>query len=256
MKKTEFDINGKVALVTGASSGIGSHFSKVLAERGAKVIVAARRIDRLDALVDDIKKEGGEALAVQMDVLNAESVSTAFDNAESFYGPVTIVSNNAGVTDSRPALEIDEASWDFVLDTNLKGTWLVANEAGRRMVANNIGGSIVNTGSIAGLRVAISMSSYCTSKAAVVQLTKALALEWARKNIRVNALCPGYFKTEMNEKYLTSEHGLQFINNSPAQRTGRMDELTAPFLLLASDAGSFVNGVALPVDGGLSIANL
>lgn len=256
MNQTEFDMSGKVALVTGASSGFGAHFSKILAKRGAKVVVVARRIDRLKTIVKDINNDGGVGLALQMDVLNAGDVSHVFDQAESAFGPVTVVSNNAGVSDSKLALNIDEASWDYVLDTNLKGTWLVAKEAGSRMMANGVGGSIVNTASIAGLRVSKSMASYCTSKAGVIQLTKSLALEWANKNIRVNALCPGYFKTELNEKYLESEHGRKFIHNSPSERIGIMDEISAPFLLLASDAGSFINGVSLPVDGAHSIGNL
>lgn len=256
MTKTEFDLQGKVALVTGASSGFGAHFAKILAERGAKVVVAARRLERLEALVTKIKASGGEAIAVVMDVTSAESVRLAFDQAEAAFGTVTVVSNNAGVADSNMALDIDEASWDFVLDTNLKGAWLVAKEAGSRMIAAGVSGSIVNTASILGLRVAISQSSYAVSKAAVVQMTKALAIEWARKNIRVNALCPGYFVTEINEDYFKTEHAKKYIAGTPTQRTGEMHEITAPFLLLASDAGSFINGVALPVDGAHSTSSL
>ncbi len=162
----------------------------------------------------------------------------------------------AGVTVSKLAVDIDESNWDFVLDTNLKGAWLVALEAGKRMIAAGQPGSIVNTASLLGLRVAISQSAYATSKAAVIQLTKSLALEWCRKGIRVNALCPGYFVTEMNREYFASEKGQAYIAGMPARRTGNLDELTGPFMLLASDAGSFINGVALPVDGGHSIGNM
>ena len=151
---------------------------------------------------------------------------------------------------------MDEQGWDFVMDTNLKGVWLVAQEAAKRMVLAGIGGSIVNTASILGLRVASNLASYTTSKAAVVQLTKTLALEWSRKGVRVNALCPGYFVTEINEAFFNTEQGQQYIQSTPAGRTGEMDDITAPFLLLASDAGKFVNGVALPVDGAHSLGNM
>ena len=256
MNNPYFNLKGKVAMVTGASSGFGAHFAKVLAEQGARVVVAARRIEKLEALAAEIKASGGAALSVAMDVTSRDSVISAFDAAEAAFGLVDIVSNNAGVADSKMALDTDEASWDYVMDTNLKGIFCVAVEAAKRMVAASRSGSIVNTASILGLRVAVSQSSYATSKAAVVQLTKSLALEWAQKNIRVNALCPGYFITEMNRAYLESEHGRNYINKTPAHRTGEMSEISAPFLLLASDAGSFINGVALPVDGGHLTGNM
>jgi len=251
-----FDVTDRVAFVTGASSGFGAHFARLLAGHGAKVVVAARRIDRLTALVDEIKATGGEAMAVALDVTDSDSIKAGFDRANEAFGVVDIVSNNAGVADSKMAVDIDRQSWDFVLDTNLKGAWMVAMEAGRRMINMGKPGSIVNTASILGLRVAVSQSSYATSKAAVIQLSKSLALEWCRKDIRVNALCPGYFITEINQEYFSSEHGKQYIASTPARRTGELDELSAPFMLLASDAGSFVNGVALPVDGAHSIGNM
>jgi NAD(P)-dependent dehydrogenase (short-subunit alcohol dehydrogenase family) len=253
---TEFDMSGKVAMVTGASSGFGVHFAKILAERGAKVVVAARRVERLEALVAEIKASGGEALAVAMDVTNADSIVTGFNQAEAAFGTVTVVSNNAGIADTKSALKTDEVSWDRVMDTNLKGVWIVANEAARRMVAAGVGGSIVNTASIMGLRNAFAQASYCTSKAGVIHMTKGLALEWARKAIRVNALCPGYFFTEINSDYFSESEGQAHMNASTAQRMGEMHEITAPFLLLASDAGAYVNGVALPVDGAHSVGNM
>ena len=256
MSNLIFRLHKKTALVTGASSGFGQHFSKILAAHGANVVVTARRLDRLESLVEEITAGGGNALAVEMDVTNQDSVKAAFDKAEAKFGAVSVVSNNAGVADVKMAMDVDEESWDFVLDTNLKGVWRVATEAARRMVAAEVSGSIVNTASVLGMRVSLGQSSYATSKAAVIQLTKALALEWGRKQIRVNALCPGYFITEINEDYLTSPKGEAYIRSTPAQRTGQMDEITAPFLLLASDAGSFVNGVALPVDGAHSISGL
>lgn len=253
---TEFDMTGKVALVTGASSGFGVHFAKQLASRGAKVVVAARRVDRLHDLVSQIKDSGGEASAVEMDVTSSQSVDTAFDQGESVFGTFTVVANNAGVADLKSALKIDEGSWDTVMDTNLKGVWLVAQQAALRMVAAGLGGSIVNTASILGLRVRFGQSSYSASKAAVVQLTKALSVEWARKGIRVNALCPGYFLTEMTAAAFASPQSQSYLSASPAGRAGDIDEITAPFLLLASNAGSYLHGVALPVDGGQSIGNM
>lgn len=245
-----FDLSGNIALVTGASSGFGAHFARIMAAQGARVVACARRQDRLDELVAEIADADGEATAVAMDVNDEASVRDAFGAAEAAFGTVTVVSNNAGTADARLALNIDQDAWDRVLNTNLRGAWLVAREAGRRMVAAGVGGSIVNTASLLGLRVAIGQSSYAISKAGVVQMTRALALEWAAHGIRVNALCPGYFITDMNREYLESDKGRAYIGRTPARRTGELHELTAPFLLLASEAGSFVNGVALPVDGG------
>lgn len=251
-----FDLTGKVALVTGASSGFGQYFAKVLAANGAKVVLCARRVQRLEELVGEIEGSGGNAIAVGMDATNPNSVASAFQKAEAHFGTVTVVSNNAGVADPKKAIEINESSWDYVLDTNLKGAWLVAHEAGTRMIAAGVGGTIVNTASILGLRVAMNQASYSASKAAVIQLTKALALEWSRKDIRVNALCPGYFVTEMNAAYFQTDQGKHYIHQTPAQRTGELEEITAPFLLLVSSAGSFINGIALPVDGAHSLSNM
>ncbi len=251
-----FDVQGKTALVTGASSGFGAHFSKLLAAHGAKTVLAARRMDRLQDLVQDIRSKGGEAAAVSLDVTSAASVAAAFEAAEATFGPVTIVSNNAGVADSKWAVDIDEASWDFVVDTNLKGAWLVMKEAGTRMISAGTGGSIVNTASILGLRAARAISSYSASKAGVISLTESLALEWSRHGIRVNALCPGYFVTELNAEFFDTEEGQRYLKNTPAGRSGNIEELSAPFMLLASDAGSFINGTFFPVDGAHHIGNM
>jgi NAD(P)-dependent dehydrogenase (short-subunit alcohol dehydrogenase family) len=256
MSDAYFDVSGRVALVTGASSGFGAHFSRLLAQHGARVVVAARRIDRLEKLVAEINDTGGEALAVRLDVTDAASVRNAFDAAENAYGVADIVSNNAGVAVTKKALDFDSDSWDFVMDTNLKGAWQVAREAGTRMISAGKPGSIVNTASILGMRVSIMTSCYSASKAAVISLTQSLALEWSRKNIRVNALCPGYFPTELNADFFETERGREYLRNTPAGRSGNIDELSAPFMLLASDAGSFINGAALPVDGAHSIGNM
>lgn len=253
---TEFDMSGKVAMVTGASSGFGVHFAKILAARGAKVVVAARRLERLDALVAEIKADGGEAMAVAMDVTDSGSINTAFDQAEAAFGTVTMLANNAGVAEVRAALKIDEDSWDRMIDTNLKGVWIAGQQAAKRMIEAGVSGSIVNTASILGLRVSFGQSSYSASKAAVIQLTKSMALEWAGKGVRVNALCPGYFLTEMTAGAFDSPEAQAYLSSSPAGRPGEMDEMTAPFLLLASEAGSYLHGVALPIDGGQSIGRM
>jgi len=253
---TEFDMSGKVAMVTGASSGFGVHFAKIMAARGAKVVVAARRVERLEALVAEIKADGGEALAVAMDVTDSASIVEAFDQAEAVFGTVTVLANNAGIADVRSALKIGEDDWDRMIDTNLKGVWIAGQQAAQRMIAAGVSGSIVNTASILGLRVSYGQSSYSASKAAVIQLTKSMALEWAGKGVRVNAICPGYFLTEMTAEAFDSPEAQAFLNSSPAGRPGDMDEMSGPFLLLASDAGSYLHGVALPIDGGQSIGRM
>ncbi len=251
-----FSLENQTALVAGASSGFGAHFARLLAGQGARVVVAARRLDRLETLVAELEADGAQAAAVELDVTRGESVRAAFDAAEQRFGPVTVVSNNAGVVDSKLAVDIEEDDWDRTLNTNLKGAWQVASEAGKRMIAANASGSIVNTASILGLRPALAQASYATSKAALVHLTRCLALEWARKGIRVNALCPGFFVTDMNKDFLASERGQRYLATTPAQRAGEFDELSAPFLLLATGAGSFITGETLAVDGGHRLSAL
>lgn len=250
------NLAGKVALVTGASSGLGEHFATVLAAEGAKVIVAARRTERLDSLVDQLRSGGAEALAVAMDVTDSESVKQAIDGAEEAFGPITVLVNNAGVADSRLFTKVNEDSWDYVMEANLKGAWRVANAIARRLVERQLQGSIVNIASILGLRQGFGESTYAVSKAGVVQMTKSMALELASKGIRVNALCPGYFKTELNSEFFDSEKGMEFIAKTPSRRLGELHELTGPLLLLCGDQGSFINGVALPVDGGHLVSSL
>lgn len=249
MYESLLSMKGKVALVTGASSGLGAHFAKVLAQAQAQVVVTARRTTKLSQLVADIESHGGKAIAVAMDVTDQASVVSAFDQAEAAFGTVDVLINNAGVADSKGFLKIDEESWDFLMDTNLKGAWRVAREAAQRLVNKGQPGSIVNISSILGLRVGVGHSTYCISKAGVIQMTKAMALELIRKGIRVNAICPGYFETEMNGDYFQTEAGQAYIAGTPARRLGSLNELDAPLLMLSSDAGSFISGVALPVDG-------
>lgn len=251
-----FSLSGQTALVSGASSGFGAHFARLLAAEGAQVVVAARRKQKLDALVDELAGTGARALAVEMDVTDIESVRNAFDAAEKHFGCVTVVSNNAGVVDSKMALAVNEASWDWTIDTNLKGAWAVALEAGRRMIDQEQAGSIVNTASILGLRPALAQTTYATSKAGLIQLTKCLALEWARKQVSVNALCPGFFVTDLNRSYLDSPEGAAYLATTPARRAGTFDEISVPFLLLATAAGQFITGETLAVDGGHTLTAL
>lgn len=250
-----FRLDGCLALVTGASSGLGTHFARLLAQAGARVAVAARRADKLQSVVDAIAQAGGQARALSLDVTDAASVRACFD-ALSDWGAPDIVVNNAGVTVTRPLLDQTEEDFDHVLDTNLKGCWLVATEAARRMVAAGRGGSIVNVASILGERVAGGVAPYAISKAGVVQATKAMALELARHRIRVNALLPGYVVTDLNRDFLTSEAGEKLRSRIPSRRFGEPEDLDGPLLLLASDAGAAMSGAAVAVDGAHLVSSL
>ncbi len=251
-----FALAGKVALVTGASSGLGEHFAHVLARAGAAVVLAARRMDPLARLAAAIEGKGAKALAVAMDVTDRQSIAEAFTAAETVFGPATVVVNNAGLAVAKPALDQAEADWDAVIDTNLKGAWLVAQEAARRLIAAKQGGSIVNVASILSERVAGGVAPYAVSKAGVVQMTKALALEWARHGIRVNALAPGYVETDLNRDFLASDAGQALMKRIPQRRFGRLDDLDGPLLLLASDAARYMTGAVVAVDGGHLVSSL
>jgi NAD(P)-dependent dehydrogenase (short-subunit alcohol dehydrogenase family) len=246
------DLTGKTVLVTGASSGLGLHFSMMLAGHGARVVLGARRIDAIEEAAETICSSGGDARTIALDVTEKASVTQVFEA----FPDVSIVINNAGIAPSTAAVDLDEAEFDRVMDTNLKGVLLVAQAAARRMRDRGAGGSIVNVASIAGLRVAGQLAAYATSKAAVIQLTKALALEWARFGIRVNALCPGYIETPINSEFFATEAGRALIKRIPQRRLGMPEELDGPLLLLASDAGSYITGTALVADGGHLISSL
>lgn len=249
-------LTGRIALVTGASSGLGHHFAKVLSKAGAHVVVAARRRDKLDALVEEIKTEGGEVMAVTMDVTDSASISAAYDLAEQQMGLVDIIVSNAGVADPKFFLDIDEDSWDFMMNTNLKGVFLVSQQGCKRLAKDGKSGCVINTSSVLGFGIQAMQSHYATSKAAVVQMTRAMASELMRYNIRVNSIAPGYFKTEINEDFFNTTRGQAYIKTIPAKRLGNLQELDGPLLLLASEAGSFINGVTLVVDGGHMVKSL
>jgi NAD(P)-dependent dehydrogenase (short-subunit alcohol dehydrogenase family) len=247
-----FDLSGKTALVTGASSGLGAHFAKCLGKAGAAVVLAARRADRLQSLQAELAKDKIAAKAIDLDVTSGESVAKALEAA----GPLDIVVNNAGISIVKSALDMPEEDWDAVVDTNLRGAWLVAQGAARRWVADKRPGSIVNIGSILGLRTIGHVAPYNASKAGLIHLTQVLAMEWARYRIRVNAICPGYIETEMNSDFWKTPGGQKLIDRIPQRRIGQPEHLDGALLLLASEAGDFMTGSVLTVDGGHTVNSL
>ena len=250
-----FRLDGKTVLVTGASSGIGKHCATFLAQSGAKLAIASRRIDKLQSVVEDITQLGGQAKAFELDVTNQKSVMKCFDELIDWSLP-TIVINNAGMSVNRKLLDQTEEDWDQVIDTNLKGCWLVATEAARRLAASNIPGNIINIASILGERIIGGVAPYVISKAGVVQLTKVMALELARHQIRVNALLPGYVITDLNRDFLMSEAGQKILVRIPSRRFNNLEDLNGPLLLLASDASTAMTGATIAVDSGHLINGL
>ena len=251
-----FDLTGKTALVTGASSGLGRSFALTLARYGARVAVAARRVDQLAETVVEIESIGGTGLAVQMDVTDPENIKAGFAMAEAELGTIDIVVANAGVAPRGTTLDMTPTDWASVIDANLNGVFYTVQEAARRMIASGTHGSIINTSSILALRVRPGAPAYVASKAAVVHLTKALALEFADHGIRVNAIAPGYFETDLNRQLLQSEKGRALVAGIPMKRTGAYSELDGALLLLASQAGSFMTGTVIAVDGGHIVNSL
>jgi len=245
-----FSLKGRVALVTGASSGLGTQFARALADNGASVALVARRVDRLTALKEEIEKKGGKAIAVEADVTDRAAMARAFDAAEKAFGTVTILVNNAGIAHGGRAVEMPPEEWRKVLATNLDAVFFWAQEAARRMLAAKQRGSIVNIASVLGLAVAKGAVAYATAKAGVVQVTKALAVELAFKGVRVNAIGPGWFVTEINDEYLLSEKGTEIKREIPMGRFGNEGDLDGALLLLASDAGAYITGATIVVDGG------
>jgi NAD(P)-dependent dehydrogenase (short-subunit alcohol dehydrogenase family) len=245
-----FRLDGRMVLVTGASSGLGRHFARMLAANGAHVALAARRLDKLQEVAAEIHAAGGKAHAVEMDVTRTETIGPAFDAAERALGPIRVLINNAGVPAGTSFVETTDEEWRQILDVNLDGVFRVGREAARRMRAHKQGGSIVNIASIIGLGALRTLTPYMASKAGVIHLTKGMALELARDHIRVNALAPGYISTDFNAEFLASDAGQKLMAKIPIRRFGRPEELDGPLLLLASDAGSLMTGTVVTVDGG------
>lgn len=245
-----FSLKGRVALVTGASSGLGVQFAKALADNGAAVALVARRADRLKKLKDEIEDKGGRAVVIEADVTDRAAMTRAFDAAEKALGTVTILVNNAGIAHGGRAVEMPPEEWRKVLSTNLDAVFFWAQEAARRLLAAKQQGAIVNIASVLGLAVSKGAVAYAAAKAGVVQVTKALAVELAFKGVRVNAIAPGWFVTEMNYDYLSGEAGTAIKREIPMGRFGNPGDLDGALLLLVSDAGSYITGATIVVDGG------
>jgi NAD(P)-dependent dehydrogenase (short-subunit alcohol dehydrogenase family) len=252
------NLKEKIALVTGASSGLGERFARVLAANGALVVLAARRLDRLKEIRAEIDAAGGAADEVQMDVTDLESVAAAVAKVEAENGPIDILVNNAGVSTQQRLTDVTPVDFDYVFNTNVKGAYFAAQEVARRMIGRakqqkNFRGRIVNIASVAGLRVLPQIGLYCMSKAAVVQMTRAQALEWGRYGINVNAICPGYIRTEINDTHWDTEAGQKLIQMLPRKRVGEAADLDGLLLLLVADESQFINGAIVTADDGLSV---
>ena len=249
-QRLSFDLNGRTALVTGASSGLGRHFARTLAAHGATVALAARRVDRLEILANEIRDAGGVAHPVRMDVTDAGSVETGLDSVQKALGVPDILVNNSGIARPATTLEVTEADWAGVVGTNLEGAWRVAQGTARRMVDAERPGAIINVLSVLAFGVARGLGSYAASKAGLLQLTRTMAMELARHRVRVNAIAPGYVLTEMNREFFASDAGRKMTQRIPQRRIGDPSDLDGVLLLLASDASSYMTGSTIVVDGG------
>jgi NAD(P)-dependent dehydrogenase (short-subunit alcohol dehydrogenase family) len=255
------DLSGRVALVTGASSGLGAQFAKVLAAAGAGVVLAARRVERLKTLRAEIEAADGDAHVVGMDVTDIDSIRAAVAHAETETGTIDILVNNSGVSTTQRLTEVTADDYDYVMDTNTRGAFFVAQEVAKRMIARSkgaapgtyIGGRIVNIASMAGLRVLSQIGIYAMSKAAVVHMTRAMALEWGRHGINVNAICPGYIDTEINHHHWQTEAGQKLVQMLPRKRLGKPSDLDSTLLMLCANESHFVNGAVIAADDGFGV---
>jgi NAD(P)-dependent dehydrogenase (short-subunit alcohol dehydrogenase family) len=253
------NLKEKVALVTGASSGLGARFARVLAANGALTVLAARRLERLKDLRAEIEAAGGAAHIVALDVTDQESIAAAIAQIEREVGPIDILVNNSGVSTAQRLTEVTPVDYDFMFDTNVKGAFFVAQAVARQMIARSkqqqgLRGRIVNIASIAGLRVLPDIGVYCMSKAAVIHMTRSQAVEWGRYGINVNAICPGYIRTEMNDAVWDTERGAKLLDRLPRKRVGTAEELDGVLLLLVADESQFINGAIIAADDGMSVA--
>ena len=249
-----FDLKGEVALVTGASSGIGRHLAELLAAAGAKVGLAARRVDLLDEAARDIAAAGGEGLPIVCDVTRSDSIAAAVAKTEAELGPLSILVNNAGVVVSKPLFEHTEADWDYVVDTNLKGAWLAAREFAHHLVGLKRPGRIINISSVLGFRTIGRVPAYCAAKAGLSHLTQVLAMELARHGILINTIAPGYVETDFNRAFFQTELGRALLSRIPLKRLGQTEDLDGALLFLASPASAYVTGAVISVDGGHGVA--
>ncbi|MBT5495105.1 MAG: glucose 1-dehydrogenase [Alphaproteobacteria bacterium] len=246
-------LEGKVALITGASAGLGKHFASVIAEAGAQVVIAARRLNKLEETAQPIIDAGGQVHCVTLDVMESDQIPAVFDAAEEAFGTVDILINNSGIVIAGKVPNIPEDDWDSVIGTNLKGAWMMAQEAARRMIAAKRQGSIVNLASILAFRAQKALSTYSISKAAVAQMTRTMASELAPYGIRVNAMAPGYIATDMNSDFLYSPRGQQMMGEVPIGRYGELGELDECLLMLSGDRSKYLTGAVIPIDGGHSL---
>ena len=255
------DLSGRVALVTGASSGLGAQFARTLARAGAGVVLASRRIEKLKELRARIEGEGGDAHVVELDVTDHDSIKAAVAHAETEMGSIDILVNNSGVSTTQRIQDVTPEDYDFIFNTNVKGAFFVAQEVGKRMLARSrgaapgsfTGGRIINIASMAGLKVLPQIGAYCMSKAAVVQMTRAMALEWGKFGINTNAICPGYIDTEINHHHWQTEQGQKLVNMLPRKRVGSPEDLDALLVMLASDQSHFINGAVIAADDGFAV---
>jgi NAD(P)-dependent dehydrogenase (short-subunit alcohol dehydrogenase family) len=252
----EVNFEGKIALVTGASSGLGARFAKVLAQAGAQVVLASRRVDRLKELRAEIESDGGAAQVVSLDVTDYTSIKSAIAHAETEAGPIDILVNNSGVSTTQRLADVTPENYAYVMDTNLRGAFFVAQETAKRMITRAKGDPkkqhrIINIASVAGLRVLPQLGIYCMSKAAVVHMTKAMAVEWGKYGINVNAICPGYIRTEINAEHFDSDQGRALIEKMPRKRIGSPEDLDGLLLLLADEESHFINGAIMTADDGM-----
>ncbi|MDP3651016.1 MAG: SDR family oxidoreductase [Rhodoferax sp.] len=252
------DLSGRVAFITGASGGLGAQFARTLATAGAAVVLTGRRVDKLKELRAIIDGEGGDAHVFEMDVTDHDSIKSAVAHAETEVGSIDILVNNSGVSTTQRIQDVSPEDYDFVFDTNVKGAFFVAQEVGKRMLArakgaapgNYTGGRIINVASMAGLRVLPQIGVYCMSKAAVIQMTKAMAMEWGKFDINVNAICPGYIDTEINHHHWQTEAGQKLVQMLPRKRVGQPKDLDALLVMLCSDQSHFINGAVISADDG------
>ncbi|MDZ7861984.1 SDR family oxidoreductase [Acidovorax sp.] len=255
------DLSGRVAFITGASSGLGAQFAKTLARAGAGVVLASRRVEKLKELRARIEGEGGDAHVIELDVTDHASIKSAVAHAETEMGSIDILVNNSGVSTTQRLQDVTPDDYDFIFDTNVKGAFFVAQEVGKRMLARSrgaapgsfTGGRIINIASMAGLKVLPQIGAYCMSKAAVVQMTKAMAMEWGRFGINTNAICPGYIDTEINHRHWQTEQGKKLIEMLPRKRVGSPEDLDALIIMLASDQSHFINGAVIAADDGFAV---